>query len=202
MKLNRLEFLLMNNPARRALQARFEIRVMRALLPRPAIASALEIGCGSGQGALLIQRHFAPGRLAAIDLDPAMIARGANRSRGSGVRFAVMDAGRLGFADAAFDAVFDFGALHHIPDWRGCLAELHRVLAPGGRLLLEEIAIEFFRSAPGRLLRPLLVHPYAAMFSRPELLDALGRQGFALQAIRSVFPSGLFGLFALAAVKA
>lgn len=201
MRLNRLEFLLMNNPLRRALQERFEIRAMAALDPPRPIASALEIGCGSAQGALLIQRHFAPGRLVAIDLDPAMIARAAGRTRGSGVRLAVMDAGRLGFADRSFDAVFDFGALHHIPDWRGCLAELHRVLAPGGRLFLEEIAIEFFRSAAGRLLRPFLAHPYAAMFSQPELLDSLGRQGFALQAVRPVLPFGLFGLFSLAAVR-
>jgi ubiquinone/menaquinone biosynthesis C-methylase UbiE len=190
MKLNRLEFLLMNNPLRRAVQQRFEIRVLRALSPRRPIASALEIGCGSAHGARLIREHFAPRRLAAVDLDPAMIRRAARRSRGAGIGFAVMDAGCLGFPAAAFDAVFDFGALHHMADWRGCLAELNRVLVPGGMLFLEEISIEFFRAAPGRWLRPLLAHPYAAMFSRPELLDGLDRQ-----------PFGLFGLFSLAAVR-
>jgi ubiquinone/menaquinone biosynthesis C-methylase UbiE len=53
--------------------------------------------------------------------------------------FAVMDATDLAaFGDGDFDYVVIFGILHHIPAWKTVLSEIERVLAPGGRLFIEE----------------------------------------------------------------
>ena len=45
----------------------------------------------------------------------------------------------LPLADATMDAVADFGIIHHVPDWRAAIAEVARVLAPGGQFLFEEV---------------------------------------------------------------
>ena len=42
-------------------------------------------------------------------------------------------------ADDTYDAVFDFGIIHHIPRWREALDEVARVLKPGGRFFFEEV---------------------------------------------------------------
>lgn len=56
--------------------------------------------------------------------------------RRSGVHVRDLDATRLPFADATFDAAIALSVLEHIPDIERAVAELHRVLKPGGRLLL------------------------------------------------------------------
>ncbi len=49
------------------------------------------------------------------------------------------DAGAIPVAPETYDAVFDFGIIHHVPDWRRTLVEIHRVLKPNGRLVLVDI---------------------------------------------------------------
>jgi ubiquinone/menaquinone biosynthesis C-methylase UbiE len=55
-----------------------------------------------------------------------------------------MDASKLDFPDNHFDAVFDFGIIHHIPNWKDCIQELKRVLKPNGEVILEELSIDTF----------------------------------------------------------
>lgn len=106
---------------------------------------ALEIGCGSGYGSQLILERFGAACVDAVDLDPAMIRRAGRRLAryGEQVRLARGSATDLHAAldaqDASYDAVFDFGIVHHIPDWRNALAEVARVLRPGGRFYFEEV---------------------------------------------------------------
>ena len=202
MKLNRLEFWLMNHPLRGVIQERFEVKTLRRLAAPAAIGTALEIGCGSGRGAGLIRTHFAPARLFAVDLDERMVALARRRNICPDTSFAVMDAARLGFPDGSFDAVFDFGIIHHVPDWRECLAELYRVLAQGGRLYLEEPSVESFQRGPGRVWRALLDHPYDRMFTIPEFKEGLAEAGFAICAFRESNPLRLFRIFSLVAEKA
>ena len=95
----------------------------------------LEIGCGRGAGARLLLEEFRPATLHAFDLDYRMIRlarkylRGEPRDR---IGLYVGDAQRLPYRDGVLDAVFGFGVLHHVPDWRGSLKEIARVLKPGG----------------------------------------------------------------------
>jgi len=55
------------------------------------------------------------------------------------------DATRIDAPDESFDAVFDFGAIHQIPDWPTALAEVSRVLKPGGLFFFEEVASPLLR---------------------------------------------------------
>lgn len=88
----------------------------------------LDIGCGRGWVTQRVQR-LAPATTG-IDVNVEAVANGVTE----GLR--VMDARKLAFGDATFDKVYSFHAIEHIPDLAGVLAEMDRVLKPGGTLLL------------------------------------------------------------------
>ena len=77
-------------------------------------------------------------RLTGIDLTPAMLAVADSRARdlGMDVELVEGDAQALPFADSSFDTAVCTLALNAIPDDRAAIAEMYRVLRPGGRLLL------------------------------------------------------------------
>ena len=188
MKLNRLEFLLMNNPIRAYAQEKYELPILMSMLSATTFSSVLEIGCGNGNGTKLIQKRFEPKHMTAIDLDKKMIKLARNAVRDPQITFQVMDASQLGFANKSFDAIFDFGIIHHIPNWRACIAELRRVLKQGGKLILEEFSIETFSGFPGRIYRSLLAHPYDQMFSIEEFVQYLKDAGFRIHGIKKANP--------------
>ena len=82
--------------------------------------------------------------------------------------FEVVVASKLDFPDESFDAIFDFGIIHHIPSLKNCIGELRRVLKDGGKLILEALSIDTFSGSPGRPYKSLLTHPYDQMFSTEE----------------------------------
>ena len=109
----------------------------------------LEIGCGMGfDSAEFLERDV---RVTATDLTPAAVelARSHFDARGlepEDVRVEnVLD---LGFADGSFDAVWANGVIHHTGDCRRALAEIHRVLKPGGRAIISN----FYRRPSWMLL--------------------------------------------------
>jgi ubiquinone/menaquinone biosynthesis C-methylase UbiE len=103
-------------------------------LDMPAGARVLEIGCGDGA---LWRKNFErvpPGwRVALADLSPGMLV--ATKDLGSGFARVQADAERLPFANASFDAVVANHMLYHVADRPRALAEIRRVLMPGGRLI-------------------------------------------------------------------
>ena len=105
-----------------------------------------------------------------------MVAAARERlaARGSRVRLWVGDATSIAAPDARYDAVFDFGIVHHIPDWRSALAEVQRVLKPAGRFYAEEVLARFLRHP---VARRLLEHPQADRFDRSAFATALSAAG-------------------------
>jgi len=94
----------------------------------------LDAGCGSGLLASALRARGA--QLVGFDASPAMVDLARNRlGEGSAVHVADL-AEPLPFDDAEFDDVVASLVLHYLPDWTAPLAELRRVLRPGGRLLL------------------------------------------------------------------
>ena len=104
-------------------------------------ARVLEVGCGPGHLSLRLARHHAF-EVTGLDLDPAMIARArANTDRapnGEGRRpsFLTGDVAALAFPDRSFDLVVSTLSMHHWADPAAGLAEIGRVLRPGGRALI------------------------------------------------------------------
>jgi len=164
----------------RKIAQRVEVAFFRAARPIPAGARVLEIGCGDGGGAGIFSRVFAPGLYHGLDVDPAMIRVAARRLRGPlgrSTAFVLGDAERLPYAEAAFDAVVNFGIIHHLPDWRRGVAELARVLRPGGTFYFEEIYPPLYANP---LFRVMLAHPRENRFHGPQFREALRQEGLAL----------------------
>jgi 2-polyprenyl-3-methyl-5-hydroxy-6-metoxy-1,4-benzoquinol methylase len=86
----------------------------------------LEIGCGLGQFATVAGRRF---NVLAADLVPAVVHEAAAASGASGI---AASASALPLADATIDAVCCFDVLEHLETPESCLAEVRRVLRPGG----------------------------------------------------------------------
>jgi ubiquinone/menaquinone biosynthesis C-methylase UbiE len=103
----------------------------------------LDVGCGPGRLATTFAQRIAPsGSVDGIDPSSEMINRATARARKHGVpaRFRVAYAQQLPFADNTFDAVACTLALHHVAedDQQTAVAEMYRVLKPGGRLVIAE----------------------------------------------------------------
>lgn len=179
MILNAVEKALMNNPVRAAVQRTYEARLLERLGGRVEGGRALEIGCGRGVGTEIVLTHFGARHVDAFDLDPDMVARAHRRLArfGDRVRLWCGDATKIPAEDASYDAVFDFGIVHHVPAWREAVREVVRVLRPGGRFFFEEVT----RHALDRwAYRRFLDHPSEDRFSGAEFVEELERAGLTV----------------------
>jgi len=128
---------LVDNPIRRW--------YMRPVLDRVGIrpgACVLELGPGPGLFTVEAARRLRPeGRLIAVDIQPKMIAQVEKRVREAGltnVETHVADAYHLPLENESVDSAFLVTVLPEIPDQSCALAELHRVIKPGGLLSITE----------------------------------------------------------------
>tara|TARA_R110002096_G_scaffold200639_9_gene384698 strand:+ start:10937 stop:11740 length:804 start_codon:yes stop_codon:yes gene_type:complete len=95
----------------------------------------LEVSCGHGGGASWVTRTFQPERTTALDLNPKGVAFCQERHSLENLNFLQGNAQALPFSDESFSAIINVEASHCYPDFPGFLAEVHRVLQPGGHFL-------------------------------------------------------------------
>lgn len=99
----------------------------------------LDYGCGPGHDLVGLLEYSTVRSLTGVDVSSSSLDEARNRLRhhdGQGVKLVKIapDEVRLPFEADSFDYVHSSGVLHHVPDLRGTLAELHRVLKPAGRI--------------------------------------------------------------------
>jgi len=161
--------------------------------------AVLDVGCGTGDLTLRAARRVGPeGRAAGIDASPDMVkvARRKAAKKGRDVDFRVAPIEDLPFDDGAFDAALSSFMIHHLPDdlkLRG-LAEVRRVLKPGGRLVVVDLkpgkGIIGFLShlighrLPGDYGEQLKSTIREAGIADVELLDAKNNMAIFLRATR------------------
>jgi ubiquinone/menaquinone biosynthesis C-methylase UbiE len=191
MKLNSLEFALMNNPVRAASQRRIETPLL--IGPPGALSGkqVLEVGCGRGVGVEILLALGAA-RVTGFDLDPEMVALAQKRLAKYGGRAHVFvgDAAAIAAPGASFDAVVDYGIIHHIPNWREALREIARVLKPGASFYFEDLFKGFISSWP---VRVLLDHPQATQFTSREFRGALESAGLRVRQWQELGMWGVMG---------
>lgn len=131
---------------------------------------ALEVGCGPGELAERVQSELSA-EVVAVDISPRMV----ELARARGVDARVGDVQELPFADAAFDCAIAAWMLYHVPDVPRALAELARVLEPGGRLVAVTNYVDHLQEA-----RELIGAP-ARLFTAfsGENAEALLRDAFS-----------------------
>ncbi|MBI4498064.1 MAG: class I SAM-dependent methyltransferase [Chloroflexi bacterium] len=98
--------------------------------------AVLEVGSGPGQLAVYLARQAPRTRVVGLDLSPDMVERARRKAADAGlaarVQFEVGDVAALPFLDGTYDGVVSTFSLHHWQDAARGLAEIHRVLKPGG----------------------------------------------------------------------
>jgi ubiquinone/menaquinone biosynthesis C-methylase UbiE len=106
----------------------------------------LDVGCGTGLLASRIRNALPSAKVCGVDLVAGMLAKGTERWRmHAGHVLPIQgDSERLPFAPGSFDLVTCANSFHHYPHQDRAVAEMHRVLRPGGRLML----IDGYRDRP------------------------------------------------------
>jgi arsenite methyltransferase len=125
-----------------------------ALGPLAPGERVLDLGCGAGTDSLVAAQMIGPqGRLSGLDMTPEMLAKARSAAAEMGatnVEFLEGEAESLPFADESFDVVISNGVIDLIPDKDAVFAEIHRVLAGGGRIQVADVTIQSPVSEEGR----------------------------------------------------
>jgi ubiquinone/menaquinone biosynthesis C-methylase UbiE len=183
MQLGFLERLFILSPVRALMQKHVEARRLYQMGGDVKGARVLETGCGPGFGIDLIYSRFKASAVDAFDLDQKMIL-GTHRfqvKKNRRTRLWVGNVRSIPVAGSRYGAVFNFGALHHVVDWRAALDEIYRVLKPGGKFYCEEI-LRWYITHP--IIGKLMDHPQQDRFDEPEFIDALEKTGFRVEAVQ------------------
>lgn len=160
----------------------------------------LEVGVGTG---LVLSRYPRGTRVCGIDLSEHMLAKAREKVLAGlpDVRLvAAMDACRLGFVDAAFDAVAVPFVITLVPDPEGALDECARVLKPGGEIV---IASKLSRdtgpvAAVEHAIAPLMAKVgWSSAFKISRVAAWAERRGFTVVEVAPLFPAGFFKLMRL-----
>jgi arsenite methyltransferase len=159
-----------------AVYSRRDIRRRRALV-HEALAAApgervLDAGCGPGfYVAETLERVGAEGSVVGVDGSAAMLALAAKRCEAhDNVSFQEGDVTALPVADADFDRALSVQVLEYVADIPAALAEMRRVLRPGGRVLIWDVdwaTVSWYSEDPGRMER--FLHAWDEHLSDPSL---------------------------------
>ena len=117
--------------------ARYGRRTVERLALTPG-ASVLDVACGSGASALPAAHAVGPtGKVTGVDLAANLLALGREKAQQHGlanIEFLEADMTALGYPDAHFDAVICVFGVFFVPNMESLVAELWRMVRPGGKL--------------------------------------------------------------------
>ncbi|AXG76603.1 methyltransferase domain-containing protein [Streptomyces paludis] len=160
------------------------------LVPRPG-QRLLDVGCGNGVPALRIAEAYDV-HVAGIGVSRQELDRAADRAKRSAARgrvaFRFADALDLPFADASFDGAWAIESLLHLSDQTTALAEIRRVVRPGGRLVVADLCSRRpFTGADSTLLDDMLrMYRIAGINTPDEHRARLTESGWRLRELTDI----------------
>src|SRR5437763_11345173 len=158
-----------------------------AWLDLPAGGVAVDVGCGPGNVTSALAAATAPDGLAiGVDISEAMLARAVRAEASSSVGFVRADAQRLPLRDEVADGVVSLAALQLIPDPAAALAEMVRILRPGGRLAVMVPTV--LGGMTERMIGLLPDAGGARFFTEDEIADIAEQHGLSRLRIRRYGP--------------
>jgi ubiquinone/menaquinone biosynthesis C-methylase UbiE len=144
----------------------------------------LEIGCGTGSTAIAHAPYV--GHMRASDLSPRMIEIAREKAKAEGVDNVTFEASSiegLDVPDASIDVVMAHNILHLLDNWEQAIADIHRMLKPGG-VFVSSTACIGDMMLPLRLIVPvgrfLRLFPLVKVFSVAELKASMEGAGFEI----------------------
>ena len=147
----------------------------------------IDIGCGPGGFLCAVQKRFPQIQLNALDLSEEMAGEARERLAPSAI-VTVGDAEHMPLESGQYEVVTCNMSIHHYPHPQDAVNEMHRILAPGGTLLLNDIAC----AAPIRALAnwtfPRLPGGDVKMYTRQEITDMICKAGFERWYYRKISP--------------
>lgn len=163
--------------------------VLKNLAPitRPAI---LDVGCGTGEllSQLVAQSYDS---LAGLDLAPNMVGV-AREKLGNTVELRIGDAEAIPWDSGTFDCVLCTLSLHHYPHPERALAEMRRVLRPGGLLILADVTMPTPLRQLSNLILPTLSTGDRHFYSQFEVVNLLHEVGFVTTNWQKIYDSAFF----------
>ncbi len=106
---------------------------------REPFSDLLDAGCGTGAMLGMFRKDYPDRNYTGVDLSGKMIET-ATKKHMNGIRFVAGDCENLPFAAGSFDVVTCSMSFHHYPNPEKFFMSLHRVLRPGGRFILRDMA--------------------------------------------------------------
>ena len=148
----------------------------------------LDVGCGTG--AAVRAASAIAERAVGVDLSPRMIER-AREFAGAGAEFLVGDSEQLPFEPGTFTAVLCTASFHHYPHPERAVAEMARVLAPDGRLVIADgVADRGAARVADRILR-IVDRGHVRLYRTRELADFLRGAGFDDISVTTLWDGGM-----------
>ncbi len=168
---------------------------LSSLLPRDggSFATVLDAGCGEGVAFASLQRQFPGASILGVDVNAEAVnaARQAAARTGGNIQVYQADAAHLPIEAGSVDVVVCHQLLHHCSDPVSVLADLRRVLAPEGWLLVAESCRAFLEWWPVRIL---FRHPPRDQYTSGGYATLIGKAGFAVEASRVLTPTPWWSL--------
>lgn len=165
----------------------------------------LDVGCGTGALLRSLAEWRTPAvRYTGVDLAPAMVEEALHSGMQGGIpaAYAAASAAALPFPSGSFDTAVTASSLHYWPDVPGALAEIRRVLRPGGTLLVldwcgDDLSVRLMV----QWLR-LTGRPVARVFRVAELAAEVARAGIRVTTVRRASAGWPWGMMVVEAVVA
>jgi ubiquinone/menaquinone biosynthesis C-methylase UbiE len=148
----------------------------------------LDVGCGTGDLTARVRAELGADMVAGCDFSAGMLEQAAART--DAVQWLQGDAARLPFRDESFDAIVSTEAFHWFPDPNAALRAFHRVLAPGGRVLVALINVRVPATSHLAHAGSQALGQPARWPTRNEMAERVGAAGLTVERQRRIFRLG------------